>query len=125
MSLLSVEVLIAFQLLFELWDIFTERVAHTIACCTPKCFKEVLLGAWHGLVRWHSAMLLLHTTSAVLFHILFTLSDPLCRTWVLAHDVLPNPTAADLITPWLVAYSLPYSFFFLTLRSHETNTTTT
>ena len=28
----------------------------------------------------------------------------LCRTWVLANDVLGKPRAAGLVTPWLVAY---------------------
>ena len=27
-------------------------------------------------------------------------------TWVLANDVLVKPEAADLVTPWLVAYPL-------------------
>ena len=46
-SLVSVELLIAFQLFFELWDIFTERAVHTLSLIA-NMWHKILIVDCHG-----------------------------------------------------------------------------
>ena len=52
------------------------------------------------------------------FTIALFLPTSLCCTYVLATDVLNNPQAADLVTPWLVAYPLALLVRAMSLHTH-------
>jgi len=55
-----------------------------------------------------------------MMHLAFLLAS-LGYTWVLAHDVVNNPEAADLVAPWLVAY--PLALLVCALNVYHVDTT--
>ena len=108
MSLMSVEFLLAFQTLFEGWDIFTESVlqaklfqTHVLAREFAGEYSSNLSSPWS---EWQASRTNQgHSITA------------LCHTWVLAYDVLGEPRAANLVAPWLVAYPVALIVCFCSL----------